>query len=154
MCTPSWLVGQEKRCFSRWKLWYFESLPPSLGSVLLTVSRLLIHLFFSPFPRPGGKTHSLPGALAFCMAYAWLGELIPHTLLTQSGLDPCVCIFYELCLCVIHAHGFLCFLCVSPVLSLCCLYCGFIFSWLLPNILLSLPLPPPPPFPFVLPPFL
>lgn len=47
-------------------------------------------LFFSPFPHPGGKTHSLPGALAFCMAYAWLGELIPHT---QSGLVPW-CFFF------------------------------------------------------------
>lgn len=101
----------------------------------------LIYFFFSPFPRPGGKTHSLPGALAFCMAYAWLGELIPHTLLFHA------CLFaYELCLCVTHAQGSLCFLCVSPVLSLCCLYCAFIFSWLLPNILLSLPLPPLSPF--------
>lgn len=144
VCTASWLVWQEKRLF------FFPNESFGILKVfhphwVLCCSQShgfwFIYLFFSPFPRPGGKTHSLPGALAFCMAYAWLGELIPHTLLTQSGLDPCVFIIHELCLCVIHAQGFLCFLCVSPVLSLCCLYFGFIFSWLLPNILLSLPLP-------------
>lgn len=76
-------------------------------------------IYFSPFPHPGGKTHSLPGALAFCMAYAWLGELIPHTLLTQSGLVPCVFIFYKLCLLCHSCSCFsLCPVSVSPV-SLC-----------------------------------
>lgn len=104
----------------------------------LTPSDLLIPFFFSPFPRPGVKHIHSPGALAFCMAYAWLGELIPHTLVTQSGLDPCVLSFlWALPLC----HSCSCFslyLCV-----VCCLCCGFIFSWLLPSSPTPLLLVPP-----------
>lgn len=85
--------------------------------------------------------HSLGPWLFAWHMHDWVSWL--HTLFSHSLGSIHVCLFfYELCHCVIHAHGFLCFLCVSPVPSLCCLYCGFTFSWLLPNILLSLPLPP------------
>lgn len=53
--------------FDKGKLWYFESLPLSLGSVLLTVSRLLIDLFifFLLFLVLGVKHIHSPGPWLF-----------------------------------------------------------------------------------------
>lgn len=70
-CVVVGVTGEES-CFPV-ERWCVDTLSASPGSELLTISRLLIDLFiysFSPFPCPGGYTHSLPGALAFCMAYA------------------------------------------------------------------------------------
>lgn len=61
------LTRKETFFFSKEKLWYFESLPLSLGSVLLTVSRLLIDLFifFLLFLVLGVKHIHSPGPWLF-----------------------------------------------------------------------------------------
>lgn len=83
--------------------------------------------------------NTLPGVLAFCMAYAWLGELTRHTFLSHSlglmsffffcdhcflphprwtsSLCPCVCI---VCICLMCVCGFV-------VLCICCILCLHLF---------------------------
>lgn len=120
------------------------------------------HLFFLFSLVLGLNT--LPGVLAFCMAYAWLGELTRHTFLSHSlglmsffffcdhcflphprwtsSLCPCVCI---VCICL---------MCVCVDLSSCVsvVYCVFTCSGT-PKPL-TLPSPPSPSCPFVLPPLI
>lgn len=105
---------------------------PSLDSLLLTISQ---HFFLLSFVL---GLNTLPGALAFCMAYAWLGELPQHTILSHwLGLmsifcESCFllhpCSTSSLCLCV---HVICCpFLCVLPFV-LCFVLCLCLF--LAPN---------------------
>lgn len=69
---------------------------------------------------PGLNTFTPWGALAFCMAYAWLGELTPHTLLTQSALcAPLFCF-------VLHPHS-TCPLCLCVFVCLCVWVLFFFF---------------------------
>lgn len=82
--------------------------------------------------------NTLPGVLAFCMAYAWLGELTRHTFLSHSlGL---MSFFFSVitAFCLIHAEHPLfvhvCALCVFVlcvcgfvVLCICCILCLHLF---------------------------
>lgn len=85
------------------------------------------NIFFVLFSLVLGL-NTLPGALAFCMAYAWLGELTRHTFLSHSlGLLRVFCLVLlthprstcSLCLCL---HFMYCYLFVFVFFFVLCLH--------------------------------
>lgn len=120
------------------------------------------HLFFFLFSLVLGL-NTLPGVLAFCMAYAWLGELTRHTFLSHSlGLMSFFFFLWSLLsasstlnilslsMCV-HCV-YLSYVCVDLSSCVSVVYCVFTCSGT-PKPL-TLPSPPSPSCPFVLPPLI
>lgn len=102
--------------------------------------------------------NTLPGVLAFCMAYAWLGELTRHTFLSHSlglmsflwALLPASSTLNILSLSVcVHCMYCHVFVCDCVVLCICCIVSSPVLGP--PNLS---PSPPSPSCPFVLPPLI